>query len=190
LSGFNSMLGSLCPLHRVAAFGAPDDRRIVIHLLCVDTDQTSTKTNELPPEVLKGFRRSPAVLGRLVLNLLAAKRTDTTVLESSQEISEETKEACDEILEFVFQEVYRLVDESLRRSRIQDLYGATDNLGIVSPSEWPNTKPSETMRKEENASVSSPAPSVVSSSSSEESDEAESVSTSSGSDEDEVSPSR
>jgi hypothetical protein len=173
LANFNPMLGSLCPLHRVAAFGAPDDRRIVIHLICVDTEQPPT--NDLPPEVLKGFRRSPAVLGRLVLNLIASKRVDPNL--KSNEISAEATEACDDILNFIFQEVFDSVEETMRKSRIQDLYGTTNNLGIVSPSEWP-LQPQASDRKEIDAS--SPVPSVVSSS--EESDEAESVTTSSGSD--------
>lgn len=165
------MLGSLCPLHRVAAFGAPDDRRVVIHLICIDAVQLPTK--DLPPNVLKGFRRSPAVLGRLVLNLIASQK-DGSVLKSN-EVSEEAMEVCDEILGIIFHEVFCLVEENLRRSRIQDLYGSTNHLGIVTPSAWPH-KPGDTME----IHGSSPVPSVVSSD--EESDEAESVTTSSGSD--------
>jgi hypothetical protein len=163
------MLGAICPLHKVAAFGAPDDRRIGIHLLCID-EEGETEPTALPTEVLKGFRRSPAALGRLVLNLIAAKKA--SLKNELGEVSGDAQEACDDILNIILSEMFNLIDEKFRRSRIEELYGTASGLGIVSPSQWPNPPP-QRVDESDTAVLSD-----------KESKEAESISTSSSSDTD------
>lgn len=152
------MLGSICPLHKVAAFGAPDDRRLAVHLFCVDEEDNTP--NQIPQEVLKGFRRSPAVLGRLVMNFTKSKKVNTR---QEIHISPEASDTCADILELVLEKVFQTADENIRRQRIKDLYGSSSNLGIISPSEWPRQQDDSDSAK----AVSS----------SEESDDAQSVST-------------
>jgi hypothetical protein len=166
------MLGSMCSLHKVAAFGAPDDRRIAIHLLCIDEEKAVEPAAPLlPPDVLKGFRRSPAALGRLVMSLIASKKN--SLKSDGSEVSEDAREACEEILSIIFREAFLLIDDKFRRDRIEELYGSASQLGIISPSQWPD--PSS---RRVNESDSPPAPVL---SSDEESKDAESVSTSSSS---------
>ena len=136
---FSPLLSALCPSQRLLAFGSVDDTRIVLYDLLCKTDSDTADTF-LTREAMDAIRSDPQSLQRLAIS------TRGGLYSSDSHFNRFERSAVDQfVLDIVmgcFEAASNIIEvkmaKKLKEDYLRGFYGASDTLGVVKPTAWPD----------------------------------------------------